>query len=104
MTDDDRGRPERPRVEPEIIPPDHTGRGANWSRSPWRGGAYGDARGTQRIFVARLGPFGIALLMLAVAAIVAIVLIAVLGAVLIWIPVVAVLIVAAALFRFFRRY
>ncbi|HTV37802.1 MAG TPA: hypothetical protein VMF12_15325 [Xanthobacteraceae bacterium] len=99
----DHERPERPRVEPEIIPPDRGGRGGDWSRPPWRGGPFGDTRGTQRIFVARLGPFGVALLVLAIAAIVAIILIAALGAVLIWIPVVAVLVVVAAVFRFFRR-
>ncbi len=104
MTDNDQSRPERPRVEPEIIPPDRNARGPDWSRSPWRADAYGQTRGTQRIYLARLGPFGVALLMLAIAAIVAIVLIALLGAVLIWIPIVAVLIVVAALFRFFRRY
>lgn len=103
MTDNDQGQPEQPRVEPEIIPPDRGGRGADWGRSPWRGSPYGQTRGTRRIYVTRLGPFGIALLLLAIAAVVAIVLIAVLGAVLIWIPVVAVLIVVAALFRFFRR-
>lgn len=103
MTDDDQKRPERPRVEPEIIPPDRGSRGSDWTRSPWRGGAYGETRGTQRIYVTRLGPFGVALLFLAIAAIVAIILIAALGAVLIWIPVVAVLVVVAALFRLFRR-
>jgi hypothetical protein len=93
--------PERPRAEPEIIPPDRGGRRSEWGRPPWRGG-FGQTRGTQRIYVARLGPFGLALLVLAIAAIVAIILIAVLGAVLIWIPVVAVLVVIAALFRLLR--
>jgi hypothetical protein len=59
-------------------------------------------RGTQRIFVTRLGPFGVALLLLAIAAVVTIVVIAVLGAVLIWIPIVAVLVLVAAIFRFLR--
>jgi len=99
---DEQERPERPRAEPEIIPPDRGGRGSDWNR-PWRGGAFNETRGMHRVYVARLGPFGIALLMLAIAAIVAIVLIAVLGAVLIWIPVVAVLVVIVALFRVFRR-
>lgn len=94
--------PEHPRVEPEIIPPDRGTPRTDWRGSPW-GGAFGGARATQRIYVTRLGPFGVALLMLAIAAIVAIVLIALLGAVLIWIPVVAVLIVVAALSRFLRR-
>jgi hypothetical protein len=100
---DDQERPERPRAEPEIIPPDRSGRGGDWSRPPWRGGPFGDTRGTQRIRVMRLGPFGVALLILAIAAILAIILIAALGFVLIWIPIVAMLVVIAAVFRFFRR-
>jgi hypothetical protein len=99
MTDDSTP-PERPRVEPEIIPPDRGGRQPDWRRSPW--GSGGGIRGTQRIYVGRIGPFGVALLILAIAAIAAIILIAVLGAVLIWIPVVAVLVLIAAVFRFLR--
>jgi hypothetical protein len=101
----DPNRPERPRAEPEIIPPDRAEQ-ANWRRapySPWRGGGFEDLRGSHRVYVGRIGPFGIALLLLAVAAIVGILIIAVLGAVLIWIPVLAVAIVLAALFRLFRR-
>jgi len=98
----DPNRPERPRAEPEIIPPDRGDQG-NWRRTPWRGGGFEDIRGTHRVYVGRIGPFGIALLLLAVAAIVGILMIAVLGAVLIWIPVLAGAIVLAALFRLFRR-
>jgi len=100
---DDADPPERPRVEPEIIPPDRTGRQSDWRHPPWRGNAFSETRGTQRIYVTRLGPFGIALLVLAIAAIVAVIVIAVLGAVLIWIPVVAVVVIAAALSRLLRR-
>ena len=98
---DDTSRPERPRVEPEIIPPGQSGR-YDWRRSPWRADGYAQARGAHRIYVTRLGPFGIALLILAIAAIAAIILIAILGAVLLWIPVVAVLVIVAAVFRFLR--
>jgi len=96
-------QPERPRVEPEIIPPDRSGRGGDWRQSPWRGGFYTDTRGTHRIYVGRIGPFGFALLMLAIAALIAVIMIAIIGAVLIWIPVVVVLVVVAALFRVLRR-
>ena len=99
----DPNRPERPRVEPEIIPPDRNGGQADWCRPPWRGRGFEDIRGSQRVYVGRIGPFGIALLLLAVAAIIGIFMIAVLGAVLIWIPVLAVAIVLAALFRLFRK-
>jgi hypothetical protein len=99
-------QPERPRVEPEIIPPDRHGGDADWRRTaytPWRGGGFDEIHRTQRVYVGRVGPFGIALLLLAIAAVIAIILIAVLGAVLIWIPVVAAAVVIGALFRLFRR-
>jgi hypothetical protein len=99
----DPNRPERPRVEPEIIPPDGDRDQANWRRPPWRRGGFDNVRGTHRVYVGRIGPFGIALLLLAIAAIIAIVMIAVLGAVLIWIPVLVAAIVLTALFRLFRR-
>jgi hypothetical protein len=94
--------PERPRSEPEIIPPDRGGRQSNWRNSPWQGTVFSGARGTQRIYVTRVGPVGVALLMLAIAAILAIIVIVTFGLVLIWIPVLAVIVVAAALFRLLR--
>jgi len=99
---DDRNEAERPRVEPEIIPPG--GHRSDWRNSPWRDNAYSETRGTQRIYVSRIGPFGMALLMLAIAAIVAFVIVAALGLVLIWLPVVVVIVVAAALFRLLRGF
>jgi hypothetical protein len=95
--------PERPRTEPEIIPPDRSGRQSDWRNSPWRD-AFTGARGTQRIYITRVGPFGVALLMLAIVAILAIIVIAIFGLVLIWIPVLAVIVVAAALFRLLRGF
>jgi TM2 domain-containing membrane protein YozV len=61
------------------------------------------ADGTHRIYVARLGPFGIALLMLIVGILAAVIILAVVGAVLIWILVVAQLVAAGAIFRVLRR-
>lgn len=95
--------PERPRVEPEIIPPDRSSQ-SDWRYSPWRASAFGGARPTQRVYVTRIGPFGVALLALAIAAIVAIVVIAVLSAVLIWIPIVAAAVVLGAVLRVFRGF
>ena len=103
---DDPNRPERPRSEPEIIPPDRDGGSANWRRTPsnpWHGRGFDEIHGSHRVYVGRVGPFGIALLLLAIAAVIAIILIAVLGAVLIWIPVIAAAVVIAAFFRLFRR-
>ena len=102
----DPNQPERPRAEPEIIPPDRDGGEASWRRAPhtpWRGSRFDEIHGTHRVYVGRVGPLGIVLLLLAIAAVIAIILIAVLGAVLIWIPVIAVAVVIAAFFRLFRR-
>jgi hypothetical protein len=96
--------PERPRAEPEIIPPDRSGHRSDWRNAPWQGDMFTRARGTQRIYVTRVGPLGVALLMLAIAAIAAIIVIATVGLVLIWIPVLALIIVAAGLFRLLRGF
>jgi hypothetical protein len=93
--------PERPRVEPEIIPPDRTGREFDWRQRDWR--PYGFARGTHRIYVGGIGPLGIAILILLVGIVVAVGLLAIIGAVLFWIPVLALLVVAGAMFRLLRR-
>lgn len=100
---DDAQKPELPRVEPEIIPPGRERRQFDWRASPW-GGGFSDMRGTHRVYVHRVGPFGVGLLLLAIAAIVAIITIAVLGAVLIWIPIIAAVIVIGALMRLFRGF
>jgi hypothetical protein len=93
--------PERPRVEPEIIPPGR-GRESDWRQSPWRGDSFAQARGTSRIYVTRLGPFGIALVLLAIAAIFVLFMIALLGVVLLWIPIIVVAVVLAAVLRRLR--
>jgi hypothetical protein len=95
--------PERPRVEPEIIPPDRARGEAAWRQSPWRPYASTQAGATHRIYITRIGPFRFALLMLVVAVLVAVILLAILGAVLLWIPVVLLLVFVAAVFRLLRR-
>jgi len=89
--------PERPRVEPEIIPPGHTPR-----RSAW--GTYNDPGigGTHRIYITRLGPFGGALLMLIFAALAVVVLLAFVGALLIWVPLIAFIVLVAGLSGLWR--
>jgi len=106
---DGQGRPERPRFEPEIIPPDPDGQQSAWRHTPfrdsnWRGGPFGDTRTAHRIYVTRLGPFSIALVLLAIAAIVTIIVIAAVGAVLIWIPVIAAVLIIGAMMRLFRGF
>ena len=105
---DDPDQPERPRVEPEIIPPDRNPRRPDWRQQAWRRQTWQPffstaADETHRIYVAKLGPLGVALLILLIGVIAAVILLALVGAVLIWIPVVALLVAVGALFRLFRR-
>ncbi len=99
--------PEQPRFEPEIIPPDRGRQRVDWRQPTWSQSwrPYGpdQAGGTYRVYVGRVGPFGVAMLLLAFAILAAVIFFAVLGAMLIWIPVLAALIVVAAIFRFLRR-
>jgi hypothetical protein len=105
---DNPNRPERPRAEPEIIPPDRSG-GADDRRFGGRGPAWPPppfgttARGTHRVYIGRIGPFGFALLFLVIGLLAAVLLLVLIGTALIWIPVVAVLLVAAAIGGLFRR-
>jgi hypothetical protein len=92
--------PERPRHEPEIIPPNRTP-GSDWrQRDPFVFTARG---GQHRIYVSRIGPFGFALMMLAIAALGAVFFVLLLGTILIWAPLVALLVIVAAVASFLRR-
>jgi len=98
----DPSEPERPRVEPEIIPPD---RNRSSDRGPTWPPPYGftQMRGSHRIYVSRIGPFGFAIMLLVVGLLAAIMLLLLIGAALIWIPVVAVLVIIAAISGVLRR-
>jgi hypothetical protein len=102
----DKDQPELPRVEPEIIPPDRQergpGRGADWRRPAWRPYGPNQTAGMHRVYVGRIGPFGFAVLVLALAILAAVFLLIFAGVILLWLPVVALLIVAGAIFRFLR--
>jgi hypothetical protein len=98
----DRDQPERPRLEPEIIPPARARAGTEWPPRAWQ--SYTSTEHLrQRIYVARLGPFGFGFLMAGIGFIVALILLAVVGAILIWIPILALLLAAGFVFRFLRR-
>jgi len=101
-----RDQPELPRVEPEIIPPDRQergpGRGADWRRPAWRPYGQNETAGMHRVYVTRIGPFGFVLLTMAFAILAAAILLVFAGAILLWLPVVALLIVVGAIFRFLR--
>jgi hypothetical protein len=100
----DQDQPELPRVEPEIIPPDRAGpeRGADWRRAAWRPYGPNQTAGMHRVYVARIGPFGFAVLALALAILAAVFLLIFAGVILLWLPVVALLIVVGAIYRFLR--
>ena len=83
--------PEKPRSEPEIIPP-QAGAHSQRRDTIW---VSADEGRTHRIYIRRLGPLGVILLALATGFIVALVLILLVGALLLWIPVVATLITIA---------
>ena len=96
-----RDQPERPRQEPEIIPP-----GNNWpdrdSRWPPNDG-FNERRSTHRIYVSRIGPLGFALLLLVLTLFGGVFLLALIGAALIWFPVLLVLALIAAIAGLIRR-
>lgn len=93
----DRNEPEKPRVEPEIIPPQR-GRGQSWP--PY---GFSETGGAHRLYVTRISPFGFALMMLAIGLFAVVFLLILIGTALIWLPVLAALVLVAAIFRFFGR-
>ncbi len=96
-----RDEPERPRQEPEIIPP-----GKDWPDrdSAWPPNYGFDARrSTHRIYVGRIGPLGFALFMLIAALVGGVLLLALIGAALIWFPVLLVFLLIAAIAGLIRR-
>jgi hypothetical protein len=102
---DDRGRrepPEYPRTEPEIIPPERQD-GHPGSRSHvWVWVA--DRDGMRRTAVPVPGPFAIFLVLALVGLAAAVILIAVLSAVLLWIPVLILVVSALLLSAAARQY
>jgi hypothetical protein len=93
---------EKPRAEPEIIPPD---RGDRQLRSGAAGiRVFLSGGGGRYIYVARLGPLGMVVLALMIGILFAITLVLVLGAFLIWIPLVGLLVAAAIVSSLLRAY
>ena len=79
--------------------PNDRGRAEGWP-PPY---GFTQTRGTHRVYVSRIGPFGFALIMLIAGLFAAVLLLILIGAALIWIPVVAVLVVIAAVSGLIRR-
>jgi hypothetical protein len=93
--------PEQPRSEPEIIPPAR-GRTQAYQTGPdW---FTADARGTNRIFVARLGPWSIIGIVLLFGLLAGAVLAILLGALLIAIPIFGLLIAGAVISSALRAH
>jgi hypothetical protein len=93
---------DKPRSEPEIIPPD---RG---SRRTQRERIFVSSHGPEQIYVARVGPVGAILTVLIVAILLAVMLALLMGALLIWLPLVVlfvagVIIVGIVRTFFFKR-
>ena len=85
------------RPEPEIIPPS---RARSRADAMW---AAVDERGTHRIYVARLGPFSIAILLFAIMVLAAVFLVLLIGTFLIWLPIALLLVIAAVIATYWRR-
>ena len=88
---------DKPRAEPEIIPP-----GAPLRQSRMHG--FADQHFAQRIYIAKIGPLGIALLALAIGIVSVAILILLLGAFLIWIPVIGLLVAAGMISGVLRAH
>ncbi len=96
-----RDQPERPRREPEIIPPGNNrpNRDSRWPPND----AFSERRSMHRIYVSRIGPLGFALLLLVLALFGGVFLLALIGAALIWFPVLLILALIAAIAGLIRR-
>jgi len=95
-------RPERPRLEPEIIPPARGRREPGWHYVDWV--PHAPRAGTNhRLYMAKFGPFGLAMIMLAIGFVAGVILLAVVGALLVWIPILALLVGAGVVYRLLRR-
>jgi hypothetical protein len=110
MTSSDQGPPDRPRSEPEIIPPERGNRRQD-QRQDGRSHVWvwvADRDGMRQQNVTLPGPFTIFLALALVTLVVGGILILVLGAVLIWIPVfvlaVGPLLLAAAARQYWWRF
>jgi TM2 domain-containing membrane protein YozV len=93
-------RPEQPRSEPEIIPPEHDqrrGDGPVWVSVDQFGG-------THRIYVGRPRPFTILAVLFLAGLILAAIVLLLAGLVLFWIPVAVLIVAALILAGYVRRY
>ena len=99
MMPSNQDQPERPRQEPEIIPP-----GNDWPDRDWPpNDRYTESRSRHRIYIGHIEPLGFALFVLILALFGGALLVALIGAALIWFPVLVVLAIIAAISGLIRR-
>jgi|307.fasta_scaffold284475_1 hypothetical protein len=89
---------EEPRSEPEIIPPDHAGRGRPSTR------VFPDSHSAERIYIGKPGPLGTIVMVLIAGLLSAAMLIMLLGAFLIFLPAVILFVTAAIVVGLLRIY
>jgi hypothetical protein len=104
MTSSDQGRSERPRSEPEIIPPGRSGGREDSGIYVW----VADREGMRRAQVTMPGPFTIFLALAVVALVAAVIFAVLLGAILFWLPIfvlaVGALLIAASVRQYWWRF
>lgn len=93
---------EKPHSEPEIIPPDRAGRRMEQGRPQTRVFIY--AHGTERVYIARLGPLGVILSVLTTGILATVMLILLFVTFLIWVPLVVFFIAGAIIVGLLRTY
>ena len=94
--------PERPRVEPEIIPPVREERAARGRAGIWM--RVEERDGVRRVFIARPGLLSIILGLLIIGLIAGLVLLLLAGLVILWIPIVIAGVILALLSGSIRQY
>ena len=93
---------EKPRSEPEIIPPDRAER--RTARGTPRTRVFINAHGTERVYATKLGPLGIILAVLTTGILSAVMLILLFATFLIWVPLVIFFIAGAIISGLLRTY
>lgn len=97
-------RPQQPRSEPEIIPPDRSGeRWRSQAGGPHVWISFDRTGGGRRIHMARPGPLGVVVALLLTGLIFAAVVLVLLGVVLFWIPALIFIVVGLVLSGYLRR-
>ncbi len=91
---------EKPRSEPEIIPPDR----AEGTRGRPRAHIFTNTRGTERVYITRIGPLGIILGILTAGVLTAVIIALLLGTLLIWLPLVMLFVAVAVISGLLRTY